>query len=204
MPHSSATEAIVNACVHRSYTSNASVQVMLFRDRLEIWSPGSLPYGMTVEKMTKTHKSYPVNPLLAHPVYLTGYIERLGTGTLDMVDRCVAKGLKAPEFHFDDEGQVIIWRKNVTPNVAQSVTENQSVSENVAQNVAQSLSKKDDRIKRVLTSLISTPTVSQEEIAGILGVTRRTINRDLDILRQSYTIEWVGSPKTGYWKVEHK
>ena len=73
-------------------------------------------------------------------------------------------------------------------NVAQSVAENQSVSENVAQ----SLSKKDDRIRRVLTSLISTPTVSQEEIAGILGVTRRTINRDLDILRQSYSIEWVG------------
>ena len=157
-----------------------------------------------IEKMTKTHKSYPVNPLLAHPVYLSGYIERLGTGTLDIVDRCVAKGLRTPEFHFDDEGQVIIWRKNVTPNVAQSVTENQSVSENVAQNVAQSLSKKDDRIRRVLTSLISTPTVSQEEIAGILGVTRRTINRDLDILRQSYSIEWVGSPKTGYWKVEHK
>ena len=85
-------------------------------------------------------------------------------------------------------------------NVAQSVAENQSVSENVAQ----SLSKKDDRIRRVLTSLISTPTVSQEEIAGILGVTRRTINRDLDILRQSYSIEWVGSPKTSYWKVEHK
>ena len=85
-------------------------------------------------------------------------------------------------------------------NVAQSVAENQSVSENVAQ----SLSKKDDRIRRVLTSLISTPTVSQEEIAGILGVTRRTINRDLDILRQSYSIEWVGSPNTGYWKVEHK
>ena len=85
-------------------------------------------------------------------------------------------------------------------NVAQSVAENQSVSENVAQ----SLSKKDDRIRRVLTSLISTPTVSQEEIAGILGATRRTINRDLDILRQSYSIEWVGSPKTSYWKVEHK
>ena len=204
IPVEAVTEAIVNACVHRSYTSNASVQVMLFRDRLEIWSPGSLPYGMTVEKMTKTHKSYPVNPILAHPVYLSGYIERLGTGTLDMVYRCVAKGLKAPEFHFDDEGQVIIWRKNVTPNVAQSVAENQSVSENVAQNVAQSLSKKDDRIRRVLTSLISTPTVSQEEIAGILGVTRSTINRDLDILRQSYSIEWVGSPKTGYWKVEHK
>ncbi|WP_394343473.1 ATP-binding protein [Flavobacterium bomense] len=24
------------------------VQVMLFKDRLEIWNPGSLPYGLTI------------------------------------------------------------------------------------------------------------------------------------------------------------
>ncbi|MDD2605554.1 MAG: hypothetical protein PHF66_12160 [Desulfobacteraceae bacterium] len=29
--------------VHRDYTSHASVQVMLFRDRLEVWNPGILP-----------------------------------------------------------------------------------------------------------------------------------------------------------------
>ena len=29
--------AIANAVAHRDYTSNASVQVMLFRDRLEVW-----------------------------------------------------------------------------------------------------------------------------------------------------------------------
>jgi predicted HTH transcriptional regulator len=33
--------------VHRDYTSNASVQVMLFRDRLEVWNPGTLPPTLT-------------------------------------------------------------------------------------------------------------------------------------------------------------
>jgi len=35
------SEAIVNAIAHRDYTSNASVQVMLFSDRLEVWNPGN-------------------------------------------------------------------------------------------------------------------------------------------------------------------
>jgi len=48
LPIAAVTEAIVNAVAHRDYTSNASVQVMLFKDRLEVWNPGHLPYGMTV------------------------------------------------------------------------------------------------------------------------------------------------------------
>ena len=43
LPRDTATEAIVNAVAHREYTSNASVQVMLFADRLEVWNPGELP-----------------------------------------------------------------------------------------------------------------------------------------------------------------
>ena len=43
LPREAVAEAIVNAVAHRDYTSNASVQVMLFADRLEIWNPGELP-----------------------------------------------------------------------------------------------------------------------------------------------------------------
>ncbi len=42
-------ESIVNTIVHRDYASNASVQVMLFLDRLEVWNPGRLPPGLTPE-----------------------------------------------------------------------------------------------------------------------------------------------------------
>lgn len=45
LPESAVAEAIANAVAHRDYTSNGSVQVMLFRDRLEVWNPGQLPYG---------------------------------------------------------------------------------------------------------------------------------------------------------------
>ena len=76
LPIDAVKEAIVNAVCHRDYTSNASVQVMLFRNRLEIWNPGTLPYGLTVQKLQGPHKSLPANPLLADPMYWNGYIEK--------------------------------------------------------------------------------------------------------------------------------
>ena len=110
IPQAVVAEAIVNAIAHRDYTSNGSVQVMLFKDRLEIWNPGQLPPNLTLLKLRSSHGSFPSNPLLAEPMYLAGYIERLGTGTRDMIRLCNEKGLKEVEFIQDDVFKTIIWR----------------------------------------------------------------------------------------------
>ena len=98
IPKEVVTEAIVNAVAHRDYTSAGSVQVMLFADRLEVWNPGGLPPPLTLDKLRVPHESLPGNPLLARAMYLVKYIEQMGTGTLDMIARCVAAGLREPEF----------------------------------------------------------------------------------------------------------
>ena len=98
IPKEVVTEAIVNAVAHRDYTSAASVQVMLFADRLEVWNPGALPPPLTLDKLRVPHESVPGNPLLARALYLVQYIEQMGTGTVDMIERCVASGLREPEF----------------------------------------------------------------------------------------------------------
>ena len=110
IPEEVVTEAIVNAVAHRDYTSNGSVQVMLFADRLEVWNPGSLPPPLTFEKLRAPHASIPANPLLAESMYLVSYIERMGTGTLDMIRRCVAAGLPEPEFTLTDVFVSRVWR----------------------------------------------------------------------------------------------
>ena len=110
LPSAAVIEAIVNAVVHRDYTSNASVQVMLFKDRLEIWNPGSLPFGLTTEKLRLPHPSIPHIPLLAEPMYLAGFIERMGTGTRDIIKLCREAGLNPPEFIQEEIFRTIIWR----------------------------------------------------------------------------------------------
>ncbi|MGB4520763.1 MAG: DUF4062 domain-containing protein [Candidatus Omnitrophota bacterium] len=104
-------EAIVNAVAHRDYTSNGSVQVMLFSDRLEVWNPGSLPPSLTLDKLRKPHSSVPANPLLAESLYLAKYIERMGTGTGDMIQDCINAGLPEPDFSLTDGFVTTVHRK---------------------------------------------------------------------------------------------
>jgi len=102
---------IVNAVAHRDYTSNGSVQVMLFSDRLEVWNPGALPPSLTLDKLRKPHSSVPANPLLAESLYLAKYIERMGTGTGDMIQDCRNAGLPEPDFSLTDGFVTTVHRK---------------------------------------------------------------------------------------------
>lgn len=122
IPRELIAEAIVNAIAHRDYTCNGSVQVMIFRDRIEVWNPGTLPLGWTTEKLKQIHRSIPANPLIADPMYLAGFIERLGTGTLDILRLAKTAGLPEPVFYQDEEFRTIIYRKMVIPQVIPQVT----------------------------------------------------------------------------------
>lgn len=44
-------EILQNALVHRDYSKNSPVRVMIFDDRIEIVSPGSLPNSLTIENV---------------------------------------------------------------------------------------------------------------------------------------------------------
>ncbi|MDE5610430.1 MAG: DUF4062 domain-containing protein [Odoribacter sp.] len=187
LPIDAVKEAIVNAVCHRDYTSNASVQVMLFRNRLEIWNPGQLPYGLTVQKLKEPHKSLPANPLIADPMYWKGYIEKVGTGTEDIIEKCRNYGLKTPEFYQEDDFRVVIWRTNETqsdPEVIQSDPE-----------VIQS---DPDIIK--LTGLIkANPSISRAELARELGISERQTRKIIDKLRADGTLSRKGGDYNGKW-----
>ena len=69
---------------------------------MKVWNPGNLPPSLTLAQLRQLHGSVPGNPLLAEPLYLTQYIERMGTGTGDMIERCQKAGLPEPEFKMTD------------------------------------------------------------------------------------------------------
>ncbi len=84
---------------------------MLFSDRLEVWNPGQRPPPLTPETPRAPHASIPRNPLIAEPLFLAKYIEKAGSGILDLIALCADAGLLPPEF-LQEGGQFIqrIWR----------------------------------------------------------------------------------------------
>lgn len=92
-------EALVNALCHRDYSrAGGAVSVAIYDDRLELWSDGTLPFGITVEDLKREHQSRPRNPLVANVFYLRGLVERWGRGTQKIVELCVKAGHPEPEF----------------------------------------------------------------------------------------------------------
>ena len=112
LPRMAVREAIVNAVCHRDYESNGAVQVMLFRDRLEIMNPGTLPRGWTAATLLTTHESVARNKVIAKALDWAGYVERSGHGTEFIIEKCEAQGLATPQYKPDSAlFHTIIWRK---------------------------------------------------------------------------------------------
>ena len=189
LPESAVAEAIANAVAHRDYTSNASVQVMLFRDRLEVWNPGRLPDGFTVQKLREVHSSEPTNPVIAHPLFLAGYIEHIGTGTTDIIADCEQYGLRTPEFHQVEDFRTIIYRRKKESDLGKKITNLDEKVTNLDEKVT-NLDEKSNQARltskqrKVLEFCNETPRTTQE-ILEMLGVKNQ--NRT----RQQYTTKLV-------------
>jgi len=108
-------EAIVNALAHRDYHSRGSVQIMLFRDRLEISNPGKLQHPLSIEVLKGKHRSYPPNQLLADILYYDADLEQLGTGITDIYNQCRAASLQAPEISTNEGFTITLYRPAADP-----------------------------------------------------------------------------------------
>ena len=187
LPIDAVKEAIVNAVCHRDYTSNASVQVMLFRNRLEIWNPGTLPYGLTVQKLQGPHKSLPANPLLADPMYWNGYIEKVGTGTEDIIRKCREYGLKTPEFHQEEDFRAVIWRTVESQNDPKAI-----------QGVPKAIQNDPKEVEELIILIKGNPSISRAELAKQLGLSERQVRKIIDHLRVEERLVRKGGT-TGEW-----
>jgi len=203
IPKEIIAEAIVNAVVHRDYTSNASIQVMVFRDRVEIWNPGTLPLGWTTDKLKALHNSMPANPLIAEPMYLTAYIERLGTGTTDMIEMAQKANLPEPEFIQEDMFRTIIYRNNQKIETVEKTLDEEFQSI-FGENAVYFRSIFGVNIFKTLMLLVNTPNKTAKRIAEELNLTKRTVENYFAKLKSEGYIERVGSDKTGYWKIINK
>ncbi len=95
-------EALVNAVCHRDYSiSNRRIAVYVFRDRLEISSPGRLPNTLNLEKIL-TGNSAPRNQFLLKYLDNMKYIDGLGRG----VPMIIARETKG-NFLYSEEGEIL-------------------------------------------------------------------------------------------------
>ena len=141
-----------------------------------------------------THKSLPNNPLLADPMYWNGYIEKVGTGTEDILKKCKEYGLKEPEFQQEEDFRVVIWR-----------------NEDESDQIPGGLLQDGGRLAHA-EGLVGGGEVGGE--AAVLAVLQEddhelnlsdsAIKRRLENMKKSGLIKRVGPDRGGYWKIINK
>ena len=90
-------EAVVNACVHRSYgLRNMNIFVKMFDDRLVIESPGPFPPLVTAANIFDVH--HPRNPHLMDAMYYLKFVKCAHEGAKRIRDSMAEMSLPSPEF----------------------------------------------------------------------------------------------------------
>ena len=102
-------ELVVNALVHRTYTMRGDIFINIYPDRLEIHSPGRLPYGVTPKNILS--QSVRRNEHLSKVFYDLGLMEKEGSGYDLVYANLLASGKPIPEVKDLDDRVVVIVKK---------------------------------------------------------------------------------------------
>jgi ATP-dependent DNA helicase RecG len=170
-PTAALREALVNALCHRDYSVyGGAVNVAVYDDRTEIWSDGTLPFGLRPEDLSGEHSSHPRNPFITEVFYRRGLIEQWGRGTNKIVALCRGAGLPKPEFG-QQAGSVFVrfWPAIGKGREAAKVG---AMVESAAQSATQSATQSGDPVRRMLI-VLQAGQKSSAEIRKALGIKHR-------------------------------
>ncbi len=154
VPREVIREAIVNALIHRDYSTASSIFIKISESEIEIKNPGTLPEPLKISDLYRAHESKPRNPLLAELAHKAKMIEHWGSGTIKIIAGMRKSGLQDPTF-LQEGGyfKAILPLKEI------------------------SLNKRQERILDILKTI---PSASFHYIAKTTNGRERTLRRDLD------------------------
>lgn len=111
-------EILLNAIVHRDYTNPSDIQIKIFDDHITFFSPGKRYSGLTLEDLqTDNCQSHLRNKLVAEAFYLTGNIEKYGSGFIRI--RKELKDYPEVDFNIDEIGEdvLVTFRVSISSGV---------------------------------------------------------------------------------------
>jgi ATP-dependent DNA helicase RecG len=114
IPPDAMREILVNALIHRDYSiAGGAISLAIFDDRVEIWSAGTYPTGITPDKLSKSHQSVQRNPIIADIFNRAGLIEKWGRGTNRVIEMCRQAKIAPPKFEEITGAAVVTFKVNV-------------------------------------------------------------------------------------------
>ena len=224
VPLSAIREAVLNAIVHKDYSSGVPIQIRIYEDKIQISNTGHLPAELTAETMLQSNTSRPHNPLIANTFFRCGFIESWGRGIDKMDKACIADGLQSPvyqtisdsviikfEGHKPEEfidkktGSAKYWKNYEEKEKEFEIEQKIERINTVFERVNWKNERVNERVKKELQILYSiiedNPLIKISAIEELNKKSNATNRRYLKILKDNNLIEYLGSDKSGGYRV---
>jgi len=201
-------EALLNAVMHKDYSSGIPIQISVYAHQIVLWNAGQLPEHWTLERLMGKHPSHPFNPLLASAFFRAGYVESWGRGIEKMRRECANHDVPAPIFDTSMSGLMLTFKANPVHLVAAVGEKSAGVLLNSTGEVAaaqpesrpesQPESQPESLEFRVLATLVDEP-LSKAEISSRLGHKEISgqLNKVIRLLLAEGNIEYTIPDKPG-------
>lgn len=183
-------KAIVNALIHRDYTELGSeIHIDMFDDRMEIYSPGGMPDGSTVQNSDiKNIPSKRRNPVIADLFNRMNLMERRGSG----LKKILSDYYNAVNYSEDKSAEFKSTNKDFWV-----ILKNLNY-------VVKDVVKMNERYKRILREMAENPDITAKKLSSILEVSQRTVQRDINKLKSDKRIMREEGLKKGKWRVKNR
>lgn len=168
-PVAAIREMLLNALVHRNYMG-APIQIRVYDDKISIWNEGTLPSGLTLDALKRSHSSRPRNPIIADVCFKGGYIDAWGRGTIKIIDTCKLADLPEPDMKELDGGFIITLFKD-----------------NISLEKLGKLGLNDRQVKAVLF-VKENGKITNSEYQELYSISKATATRDLTELVENYNL----------------
>lgn len=195
-PRLALREALLNAVVHKDYSSGIPVQISVYGDRIVLWSPGQLPQDWTIERLLEKHPSAPYNPLIANAFFRAGYIESWGRGIEKINRECREHGISPPHYDYGMSGLILTFLANPQHLIAPFTEQDAKAKQGVA---AQKTPVKTP--VKIVELLQANPYLTLSEVATQIGKSLSAVERASAKLVKDGLLRYVGPQKGGHWEI---
>ena len=181
-------ELVLNALIHRDYTSPSDVQIKIFDNKISFFNPGNLYGGLTLEALrTDSYSSQTRNKLIAEAFYLTKEIEKYGSGYIRI--RKEISLYETMTFNYKEMGSGFLVELEYTE---------QKINSDLKTPLKTPLKGVKATIVEILTEQ---PDATQEYIAKRTQRSIYTIKEHFKWLIVNGYLQRIGPDKGGYWEV---
>ena len=197
IPKEALREILYNAIAHKDYTG-PDIQMHVYNDQIEIWNEGVLPDGYDENVLYNKHSSKPRNRNIADAMFKAGFIDTWGRGYKKIRDGFEAVGMSMPKVQNFCGGVLVTIERTRFVQMSGSTNNGGSSGGSGGSLAVVQLS---ERQKRICETIKSNSKVTVEQMAVMLSVAKRTLERELAALQKMGVLVREGNTSAGHWVI---